>query len=301
MAWILLGVCITASIFGVRLFRLKWHLRDITAQLDERTNEKTGGKITVALIDNDLSKLAAAINRNLELQKKLRIDVRRNDLQLKDSIANLSHDLRTPLTSILGYLQLSLTSDCPVEKRTEYLKTVDDKAHALKSMINGLYELSVLDVRETPFKTEKLDLNLLLGDVLSSQYEPFRKLGITLTVHLPDHPVWITSDRVACIRIIQNLLNNALHYAKENVGISLEAYSSYAFFSICNPAPNLKTNDVKHLFDRFYTADKSRNSGGSGLGLYIVKTLLEKMNGKVADVSLDGHVLNIKVGFLLSK
>lgn len=73
------------------------------------------------------------------------------------------------------------------------------------------------------------------------------------------------------------------------------------FFSICNPAPNLKAEDIKHLFERFYTADRSRSSKGSGLGLYIVKTLLEKMNGKIADVSLREHVLHIKVGFPLSQ
>ncbi|QNK40957.1 sensor histidine kinase [Caproicibacter fermentans] len=300
MIWILLGVCIAAFILGTRLFRLKRQFRNITVQLNERTSEKTEKMVTVALIDDDLNKLAAAINRNLELQKKLRIEVRRSDLQLKDSIANLSHDLRTPLTSILGYLQLSQNPECPDEKRKEYLKTVDNKAHALKSMINNLYELSVLDVRETPLKTEKLDLNRLLGDVLAGQYELFHRLGITLNVHLPSHPVWITGDCVACTRIIQNLLNNASRYAKGNVGISLEASGSYAFLSIRNPAPNLKANDIKHLFERFYTADKSRNSSGSGLGLYIVKTLIEKMNGKIADVTLEGCILHMKIEFPLA-
>ncbi|MFD1176712.1 sensor histidine kinase [Paenibacillus puldeungensis] len=299
MIWILFGVCIVASILGVRLFRLKRQLHDITSQLDERTSEKTEKKVTVALIDNDLNELATAINRNLDLQKKLRIDVRSNDLQLKDSIANLSHDLRTPLTSILGYLQLSRNPECPPEKREEYLNTVNDKAHSLKFMINSLYELSVLDVKETPLSKEKLDLNLLLSDILADQYELFQKLGIILDINLPDHPVWITGDRIACTRIIQNLLNNSSRYARGNVRIRMEASGSYAFLSISNPAPNLKQEDIKRLFERFYTADKSRTSGSSGLGLYIVKTLLKKMNGKVADVSLEDHILNIKVGFLL--
>lgn len=297
MNWILVGACIAACILGIRLFRLKRQLHHVTTQLNERTSEETEKIVTVALMDDDLSKLASAINRNLELQKKLRINVRRNDLQLKASIANLSHDLRTPLTSILGYLQLSRNPGCPVEKHEEYLKIADDKAHILKSMINSLYELSVLDVRETPLKTERLDLNLLLGDVLAGQYEFFQKLGIALDVHLLDHPAWITGDPVACTRIVQNLLNNALHHAKKFVRINVKEYESYVFLSVCNPAPDLKTEDINHLFERFYTADQSRSSGGSGLGLYIVKTLLEKMNGKVADISLDGHILRIEVGF----
>jgi signal transduction histidine kinase len=301
MNWILFGVCIIALIFAVRLFRLKRQLRNITAQLNKRTNENTAKKITVALIDRDLSQLAAAINRNLDFQKKLRIDMRRSELKLKDSIASLSHDLRTPLTSILGYLQLSLEPGCPSGKRRDYLETADDKAHTLKSMIGSLYELSALDIRETPLQAEKIDLNLLLGDVLAGQYEAFQRLGITLKLNLSGHPVWISGDPVACTRVIQNLLNNSLRYAKQNVEIRLQEEGDYVFFSICNPAPNLKDEDIKHLFERFYTADKSRSGKGSGLGLYIVKTLLEKMNGKIADVSLREHVLHIKVGFLLSQ
>lgn len=301
MIWILLGVCIVASKFGIHLFRLKRQLRDITSQLNELTNEKTEKKITVMLFDNDLSKLAAAINRNLDLQKKLRIDVRCNDLQLKDSIANLSHDLRTPLTSILGYLQLSQNIECLPEKREEYLKTVNDKAYVLESMINSLYELSVLDVKEMPLKKEKLDLNLLLSDILAGQYELFQKLEIVLDVNLPDQPVWIIGNQLACTRIIQNLLSNSTRYAKGNAAISLSKSSSYAFLSICNPAPNLMEEDIKHLFERFYTADKSRSSSGTGLGLYIVKTLLEKMDGRICDVSLSNQILCIKIRFLLSK
>ena len=152
MFWLFLAAAIAAAVLGVRLVRVKRQLRAITKQLDERTGEKTGKIVTVSLIDSDLDRLAAAVNRSLNLQQQLRIGVRRNDLRLKDSIANLSHDLRTPLTSILGYLQLTRESGCTAERRAEYLKTAEGKAHELKSMINSLYELSVLDVTETPLK-----------------------------------------------------------------------------------------------------------------------------------------------------
>lgn len=299
MIWLFLAAAIIAIVLGGRLFRMKRQLRSITTQLDERTGEKTGKIVTVSLIDNDLNRLAAAVNRSLNLQKQLRIGVRRNDLRLKDSIANLSHDLRTPLTSILGYLQLARESGCTEEKREDYLKTADGKAHELKSLINGLYELSVLDVTETPLKCEHFDLNLLLTDVLAGQYRAFQALGINLKVSLPKRSIQILGDRVACTRIIQNLLNNASRYAKESTEVTLESDNSYAFLSVANPAPNLKEEDAGHLFERFYTADRSRNSGSSGLGLYIVKTLLEKMGGKVADVSLADRVLRIQVSFHL--
>lgn len=301
MNWLFLAAVTAAAVFGVRLFRVKRQMRQIAAQLDERTNETNGKKITISLIDGDLNRLAASINRNLDLQKKLRIEVRRNDLRLKNSIANLSHDLRTPLTSIIGYLQLARDSDCAADMREEYMKTADAKAHVLKSMINSLYELSVLDVTETPLKCEHLDLNLLLSDVLAGLYELFQKLGIDMKVKLPDYPIRITGDRVACARVIQNLLNNAARYAKGNVQITLKKHGSYALLSVANPAPNLKEEDVEHLFERFYTADHSRSSGSSGLGLTIVKSLLEKMDGKVADVSLTNQTLCIEVAFRLDE
>lgn len=299
MIWLFLAAAITAVVLGVRLFRVKRQLRTIAKQLDERTGEKTGKIVTVSLIDNDLNSLAAAVNRSLNLQKQLRIGVRRNDLRLKDSIANLSHDLRTPLTSILGYLQLARESGCTAERREEYLKTADGKAHELKSMINSLYELSVLDVTETPLKCEHFDLNLLLTDVLAGQYGIFQALGINLKVNLPDRPMQIVGDRVACTRVIQNLLNNASRYAKERAEVFLESDGSFALLSVANPAPNLTEEDAGHLFERFYTADRSRSGGSSGLGLYIVKTLLEKMDGKVTDVSLTDRTLRIQVGFRL--
>ncbi|HEX2985635.1 MAG TPA: HAMP domain-containing sensor histidine kinase [Caproiciproducens sp.] len=298
MIWILIAACFLAVLFGIRLFRLKRQLRNVTGQLNERTNEKTEKVVTVALIDNDLSELAAAINRNLDLQKKLCIDVRRNDLQLKDSIANLSHDLRTPLTSILGYLQLCRSPDYPAEKRDRCLQIVDDKAHVLKTMINSLYELSVLDIKEAHLKKEKLDLNLLMTDTLAGQYELFQKHGIDLRITLPNYPVWVVVDRVACTRIIQNLLNNTVRYAKGRAEISLGKNRSSALLLICNPAPDLTQENMEHLFERFYTADKSRTNGGSGLGLYIVKKMLNQMEGNI-DASLKDKTLSLEISLPL--
>jgi len=298
MMWILIAVSIVAIVIGVRLFRIKRQLRNITVQLYERTNGSTEKKVTVLLIDGDLNELAAAINRSLNLQKKLRIEVRRNDLQLKDSIANLSHDLRTPLTSILGYLQLSRNPECPMEKREDYLKTVDNKAHALKSMINSLYELSVLDVKETLLKEENFDLNILVTDVLAGQYVLFQEHGINLQVSLPNYPILISGDRVACTRIVQNLLNNTIRYAKEKADIVLTKEDFNALLSIHNLAPNLSQDDINHLFDRFYTADKSRKNSGTGLGLYIVKTLLAQMGGNIK-ASLTNQTLCLTINLPL--
>lgn len=284
--------CIAAAVLGIRLFQIKRQLHHITVQLDERTGGKTEKKITVSLIDGNVNELAAAMNRSLNVQKELRTEVWRKDRQLKDSIANLSHDLRTPLTSILGYLQLFRSPDCPAEKKDDYLRIISEKAHVLKTLINGLYELSVLDVRH--LKEEELDLNLLLSDVLAGQYELFEKFEISLRVNLPDSPVRIFSDRVACTRILQNLLNNTIRYAKESAEIVLEKRDSCAVLSICNSAPNLTQEDTEHLFDRFYTADQSRNEGGTGLGLSIVKTLLLQMGGTV-DASLRDRKLCLTI------
>lgn len=279
MIGLLIAAWIVAAAFGIRLFQIKRQLHHMTVQLDERTGGKTEKKITVSLIDGNLNELAAAMNRSLKMQKELRTEVWRKDRQLKESIANLSHDLRTPLTSILGYLQLFRAPDCSAEKREDYLRIIDDKAHVLKALINSLYELSVLDIRH--LKKEELDLNLLLSDVLAGQYELFHKSGITLTVKLPDFPVRISGDRVACTRILQNLLNNTIRYAQKSAEILLEERESCAFLSICNSAPDLTQEDAEHLFDRFYTADKSRAGGGTGLGLSIVKSLLLQMGGTI--------------------
>lgn len=292
MIGLLIFACIAAAVLGIRLFQIERQLHRITVQLDEHTEGKTEKKITVSLIDGHINELAAAINRSLKAQKELRTEVWRKDRQLKDSIANLSHDLRTPLTSILGYLQLFRSSDCPEEKGDDYLRIIDEKAHVLKTLINGLYELSVSDAHQ--FQEEELDLNLLLSDVLAGQYELFDQSGITLQVKLPDSPVQISGDRVACTRILQNLLNNTIRYANDSAEIALEKRDSLAFLSICNSAPNLTQEDTEHLFDRFYTADQSRTGGGTGLGLSIVKNLLLQMGGTI-DASLNGRILCLMI------
>ena len=301
MMWFFLAACCAAAWLGFRLFRIKRQLRGIAVQLKDRTDGKTEKKITVSLFDRDLTRLASVLNRSLDLQKTLRIEIQNSDRKLKDSIANLSHDLRTPLTSILGYLQLSRGPECTEEKRRDYLQIVEGKAHALKSMIDGLYELSVLEAKEMPLKRERLDLNLLVADLLAGQYQLFLKSGINLKVSLPDGPVWILGDSIACTRVLQNLINNAVRYAKGKAEIRLSRSGSFALFSICNPAPGLTEEDAGHLFERFYTADRSRNSGGSGLGLTIVKMLLKKMDGKIFDVSLKDSILCIQVGFRLAE
>lgn len=299
MIWIFTAVCLAAAVLGIRLFRLRRQLRSMAEQLDQRTKGLTGKGISVSLIDGDLNRLAASVNRSLKGQEKFRVEMRRSSLRLKDSIANLSHDLRTPLTSVLGYLQLARESGCPAEKREEYLQIVGGKANALKDMVNSLYELSVLEVQKPPLKREKLDLNLLTADVLAGQYGAFQKRGIALTVKLPDFPVQIVGDRVACTRILQNLLNNTERYAKGRAEISLEKYASRALLSIRNPAPDLTREDTAHLFERFYTPDPSRSRSGSGLGLSIVKTLLTQMGGQIG-ASLEEQTLCLTAGFPLS-
>ena len=283
MIWFVIAACTAATVFGVRLFQIKRQLRHITAQLNERSDEESEKKITISLVDSDLSKLAAAMNRGLRMQHNLRTEVWRNDLRLKESIANLSHDLRTPLTSVSGYLQILRNPDYPAEKLDDYLGIIENKANILKNLINSLYELSVLDIQQ--LNNENIDFNLLISNVLAGQYELFHKLGIELNVKLPDYPVMIIGDRIACTRILQNLLNNMTRYAKEDAEIALEERGSCARLSVCNFAPGLSEENVEHLFERFYTSDPSRNDGCSGLGLSIVKTLLIQMGGKI-DASL---------------
>lgn len=299
MVWIALAAVLAALFLLIRILVIKRQLRKITLQIEERTSGNSAQKINISLFDRDLTSLAASINSSLSEQKNLRIEVRRNDQQLKDSIANLSHDLRTPLTSILGYLQLAEEAKCPAEKKSEYLEVVSAKAHLLKKMIDNLYDLSVFELRDLPPKIEKIDLNLLLTEILAGQYALFQNQGIKLFLEQPKTPVFIAADSMMCTRIIQNLLQNAARYAQDETHIQLAADSAHAILSVSNPAPGLSQKDVEHLSERFYTSDQSRSNGHTGLGLYIVKTLLERINGKIICISLENHILKIVIAFPL--
>ncbi|WPC44286.1 sensor histidine kinase [Clostridium sp. JS66] len=276
------------------VFHLKAQIRSIGKQLENILEGKTEKKIDISLLDRDIEYLAGNINRNINFQKQLRIEVLRDEQKLKDSIANISHDLRTPLTSIMGYLQLLEKSELS-EKQREKINILKKKSETLQNLVTSFFEITVIENNNIHINLEKVNLNNFLSDALLQNIVSFKEAGIEPIFDLPNTTIFIEADKMVLQRIVQNLISNILKYGSSYVKISLTGKENVEL-SFANKVKDPEKIDVNLLFEKFYIADRSRSSGSTGLGLSIVKLLAEKINAK-AYAEIEEDILTLKIVF----
>ena len=273
----------------IRFISTKKQLRKIKIQLNKKE------RINIILNDKDVEKIAESFNIFLQEQKRLEINIRNREENLKQSISNISHDLRTPLTAIRGYI--TLLENCTEEERNMYIGILSKKSEELNNLLNNFYELSIFDNDSYQIDIKVIDIvEIIMGTVISN-YALIKNKEIEIDNRLPSKPIEVQGEEVVCSRIIQNLVSNAIKYSTGYISIELKEFDEYVIFKIRNSVSDLTQDDLKYLFDRFYTADKSRNRSGSGLGLFIVKVLLDKIDGEVYEVSLNDDILSISILF----
>ena len=227
------------------------------------------------------------------MEQKTKIQMIQEKEQLQQSIANISHDIRTPLTSIQGYFVL-LKSCETKEEQEHYLSIIQAKADYLTELLQIFYDLSLIDREAYILKVEKLDINRIVTDCLIDKYNELKER--TPIIQTENAPVWITGNTVVCKRIIENLITNTIRYANDYIEIVIDAN---AIFTVKNTTSELKNIDVDMLFQKFYTVDTSRSNGNAGLGLYIVRELLDKIEGGIKGIQYKNNVLTISVYFKL--
>lgn len=286
---ILLIICV---ILLSRLFSVKKEIRKIRQQLHDYNNRETNQKIEMLFVDRDLEDLGVEINRLIDLFVAANRDKIRFESEQKQAIANISHDLRTPLTSILGFLQMAQSTHVSEEEKAEYLMIAKQRAKRLETLLNDFFELSLIESPDYQLESKRINLKQVTIDTLISFYDLFNQHHIEPTIDLPDHDIFIMADLSAVTRIIENLLSNAVIHSDGNLTISLRESNSTVHLMISNDAHHLTEQDVTHLLDRFYMADQSRSGKSTGLGLSIVKSLLEKMGGHIK-ISLNHGNLSI--------
>lgn len=302
MTWRVISVLLTIAIIVLisRLILYRRQVKSIDEQLQNLTIGKSKKAITVSFFDHTIESLADHINESFDRQTNMEISLHRHENQLKQSIADISHDLRTPLTSILGYLQLIQSSSALPEPQKGYLLVIEQKSKLLHSMIHDFYELSILDSEDYTVALEKINITSIVSNVLLGNYTAFQERGINPQLSVPKRTIFIDSNRTSCERILQNLITNSIRYTTGDISVSLSQNDEYAIFTIANQANTFSQEQIPHIFERFYTGDPSRNHGNTGLGLYIVKALLLKVNGKILDVSFQRQRLKVSIGFPLS-
>ena len=229
--------------------------------------------------DGDLRKTAERLNDIQAGMKAALAEQTRSERMKVELVSNVSHDLKTPLTSILSYAELLRQEDLP-PAAADYARIIDEKARRLKSMVQDVFEVSRAAADQLPVQPERLDLGKLLRQTLADMDGPFQRSALTFKIDLPKEPVMITADGKRLYRVFQNLIDNALRYALEGsrVYLSLKTGEGLASASVRNTSRTELPEGVDFTA-RFVRGDASRTDGGSGLGLSIAKSFTEACGG----------------------
>ena len=209
-----------------------------------------------------------------------------------DLLRSVSHDIRTPLTSILGYLQLLEDPGLTEGERREYLAVIAGRARTLQSLITSFYDLSRLEGGEYLLQREKVDLYASLSGLLAAFYNDFTGRGFDMEVELAEGLPQVWADAGAVLRIFTNLIRNALEHGEGRMEIRLYQEGGQVVSRFSNETHALTAEDVPHVFDRFFTSDKMRTGRNTGLGLAIVKALAGQMDCR-AEAALEGDMFAI--------
>ena len=288
IAVVLLSISVLI-LFLYIIFILK-QLKSISKQLDKRLIENTRQPLNIELFNKTITNLSKNINRCLKLEEKRRLESINDQKQFKELISNISHDLRTPLTSIKGYQQL--LEKTPLDKhQVQLLKTAQKSTDELGLLIENFFEYSYLVTAKTEPNLEKININNLIVECVLSYIAIFEEKNLNVNIK-ETPPVFVLGDKNMLIRIIENLLNNCAKHSLGDIDIKIE-FLQNAKITFTNPI-NQDTNiNIDKLFHRFYTSDSTRNKS-TGLGLSIVEFLVKQMDGNVgAYLNKTDHTLSI--------
>ena len=293
-SWVVLIIIALAfCVVGLLLYllSLRASLKEVARELNDKLKTDTNTLISISSGDRAMRTLASEINCQLQALRKERLKLQHGDMELKNAVTNISHDLRTPLTAICGYLDL-LTQEPQSEKSERYLSVIRERTDAMRGLTEELFRYSVIAGTTEELHFEPVCLNDILEQSLVGFYGALSECEIVPDIELPEQPIERTLDRHALRRIFDNILSNAVKYSDGDLAVSLLPDGTVTF---SNSAPSLSRVQAERLFDRFYTVETARNS--TGLGLSIAKLLTEKMGGTITAEYENGH-LQICIGFL---
>lgn len=262
--------------------------KEITNNLDEYVNIKTKS------VDKDVENLVQNINLIFDSKQKVVAEKKKNEEELRASISNMSHDLRTPLTSIMGYLQMIRSEKASETDKKEYMDIVEKRTRSLQQLISSFYDLSRIEGNEYNFNYKKVNLSNVLCENIALFYNDFINNSIEPVIEIEEGIKEIISDEGAITRIFSNLIGNMIKHGENFVKITLKQENDVIITEFINKATGLTQENVDKLFDRFYTVDNSRSDRNTGLGLYITKILVEKLGHNIkANLKEDNLVISI--------
>ena len=295
--WCIVLICslaLAALCLLAYLLVLRHSLREAAEELDEKLRTDTNTLISISSGDRAMQSLVTHINRQLQALRRERLRLHSGNAELTAAVTNISHDLRTPLTALCGYLDL-LEQEPQTEAAARYLAVIRERTDAMRALTEELFRYSVLTATADELHTEPVCLNDVLEQSLAGFYGTPSARGITPSVQLPEEKVIRPLDAAALRRVFDNILSNAAKYSDGDLTVTLSPDGKVTF---SNRASALSRVEAARLFDRFYTVDSAR--GSTGLGLSIAKLLTEKLHGTIS-ADYENETLRICIAFPTEK
>lgn len=282
---------ITIAFLFIYIVLMKRKIKYMCTIVDDVLNGNLNQRIRFQNRDKFLNNLGVEINKLINKVQNLHEKGRINEESRKKMISNISHDLRTPLTSMLGYMELILDDDNLDDcKKKEYLKIIQYKGDCLYGLMEEFFEISKLDSEEIKVKLKRVNISEIIRQTIISFFTEFQKINIDPELALGINDIFIVSDEKILGRILSNLINNAVKHGigSEKIGVCVTEKEGFIYIEVWDNGRGISEEDISHIFDRLYMAEKSRNSAlkNSGLGLAIVKKLTESIDGTISVESI---------------
>ncbi|NGT12651.1 HAMP domain-containing histidine kinase [Clostridium perfringens] len=282
MEGFIIGLSLTILIVFLIIFILKTkEINRLTLELKKLNSEEKIEKLRLSLPNKNIENLIVEINTLIDDKRKMENIYKEKDMELREAIANMSHDLRTPLTSIMGYVYLLNDDKLDKEERKEYLKIIEKRSLVLNDLITNFYGLSRIQADQYEIKFEPVNLELVLGEIIAAFYETLDYKFGEPEINIEEGLVPVLGDKQALNRIFTNLIENIIKHGEGEVKISLKKKNKYIVMEFSNKAEELEPKDVNRIFEKFFTKDRMRTGQNTGLGLAIVKLLVEKQGQKI--------------------
>lgn len=297
IALIILSVLLIAVTIKYILYRRQ--IGELCRQLSFLKETTTNNRLTTYMTERELLLLAELINDIYDKHEQSELALREKERRMKELIANVSHDIRTPLTSLKGYFELLMQEygDKQSDREMQYAMVMNERMNTLNDLLDELFTYTKLQSDDYVLELSEYDITRLILDTLFSFYGIFKDKGIEPVLDINETSVITSCNEVAVKRVVANIIRNAMLHGTGDIRIKYGMTDGGVEFICSNRVANPDEVDVDMVFDRFYKADKARNKSSTGLGLAIARELVERMGGSIT-ARMDGDEFEIRVGMV---
>ncbi|OOM75512.1 sensor histidine kinase YycG [Clostridium puniceum] len=262
------------------------NLKYIQNKLKTIISEANSEKLLVVTDDKELRELLVVINNLLDFSQKVFADYKKKEMSMNKMLSNISHDLKTPLTVVLGYIEtMKLDEDISKEDGKMLISKVHKKTHEVIDLINKFFDLAKLESGDKEVSLTRVNMNEVCRKNILDFYDNLTIKGFQVDIQIPDVTIYALGNLEALDRIMNNLISNAIKYGNDGkyIGLNLSYDDNFTYVEICDKGKGIDEINIEKVFERMYTLEDSRNRlyQGSGLGLTITKRLVNKLSGEI--------------------